>query len=196
MTTLEITVLVILGATLVGLLLLLFLPSDRKAPSPEDALDIRAEGSIVTVRKVGHVTSVTIRGGIHDHWEGDEGVSLPYLQPEVTRREVPELYAEYMSPSTSAVRRYEIIEEVYAMGFTLPYIRGLSEQYKKEVREAIASGDPDSRAVLERTPVDLGAERAEGDGYTRLDINDALRHEPMEDMGPSESGEHQEIDNT
>ena len=112
-------------------------------------------GSVVTVRKVGEITSVLIRENIRDHWEGADSIPLPLPSTDVTRREEPALYAEYMSPDTPATRKYEIIDEVYALGYTLPYITGLEEQRQKELREAAEGGDPDARVVHARTPINL-----------------------------------------
>ena len=77
----------------------------------------------------------TIRQQVSDHWEGADGIALPLLGPEAAKRYEPALWAEYMDPGTSAIRKYEIVDEVYSLGFTLPYIKGLNEQYKREIRE-------------------------------------------------------------
>ena len=90
-----------------------------------------------------------------------------------------------MDPRTSAVRKYEIIDEVYALGFTLPYIKGLNEQYKRELKEALASGDPDGRTVSERTPANLSRKEKDGAGEAeprKMQINEALFHAPVPDM--------------
>lgn len=196
MTATAICLLVILGSSVLGLAILLFLPQKEKGQdgdAPSNELSIDSGASIVTVRKIGPITSVTIRQGVSDHWEGSEGIALPLLGTEATRRHEPALWAEYMDPSTSATRKYEIIDEVYALGFTLPYIKGLNEQYKREMKEALASGDPDSRAVHERTPVNLTPARQDGsasEDYKKIHINDDLRHAPLPDMGedvPDES---------
>ena len=155
------TPVIILGAILASvafaLTVLLLAPSkENQLPGSEDGdISVNTAGSVVTVRKVGHVTSVYIRGGVHDHWEGSEGIVLPMIPTEVTKANEPELYAEYLSPETSAVRKYEIIEELYSKGYTLPYIKGLHEQYKNELRESLSSGEPDAVAANERTPVNL-----------------------------------------
>ena len=177
---------------------LLFLPGqDRNSPVTvaERVSLAPSPGSIVTVRKVGRITSVVIREDIHDHWEGDS-IPLPLLPTEVTRREQPELYAEYMDPGTSASRKYEIIDEVYALGYTLPYIRGLNELYKKELKDAMEAGDPDARTALERTPVNLtAASGKDGDGIRRMDIDNGLRHAPLPDMGEGSEGREESQDN-
>ena len=180
----EIILLVILAAVGAAIIFLLLLPTAEKdiAKGIESISVSSDQGSVVTVRKVGRVTSVTIRGGVQDHWDGEGGVPVPLLPTEATKTHEPELYAEYMDPSTSAIRKYEIIDEVYALGFTLPYIRGLNEAYKKEMKEILASGDPDGRAIHERTPVNLTA-AASGPRYEGLDIDDGLRHVSPPDMG-------------
>ena len=148
------TVLVLLGILALLAVLLLILPS--RAEAKEEAVPASGgPGSIVTVRKVGGVTSVVIRDGASDHWEGDGGVSLPLLPPEVTARLQPELYAEYTSPDTSAIRKYEIIDELYSMGFTLPYIKDLNDLYKREVQSALSPGGPAAGTPRKRAPVDL-----------------------------------------
>ena len=114
----------------------------------------------------------------------------------MTRREQPELYAEYMDPGTSASRKYEIIDEVYALGYTLPYIRGLNDLYKKELKDAMESGDPDARTALERTPVNLtAASGKDEDGIRRMDIDNGLRHAPLPDMGEGSEGREESQDN-
>ena len=184
-----ICLLVILGSCALGLAILLFLSltdKSRGASSPSNEIAIDSGESIVTVRKIGPITSVTIRQGISDHWEGSEGVALPLLGPEATRIHEPALWAEYMDPSTSAIRKYEIIDEVYALGFTLPYEKGLLERYKRELKEAVSSGDPDGRAIHERTPVNLTPAHQDGsepEEYKKVQINQELLHEPTPDMG-------------
>ena len=189
MTAPAICLLVILASCVLGLAILLFLPLIEKrqdAGERSNEIAIDSGESIVTVRKIGTVTSVTIRPGIRDHWEGSEGVAVPLLGPEATRLHEPALWAEYMDPSTSAIRKYEIIDEVYALGFTLPYEKGLLERYKRELKEAVSSGDPDGRAIHERTPVNLTPAHQDGPGpeeYKKVQINQELLHEPTPDMG-------------
>ena len=136
-------------------LYLVFSPSREGGAAgapPQDGISVNtAEGSIVTVRKVGRITSVTIRSTVHDHWEGSGDISVPPLSIEVTKIERPELYEEYINPKTSAMRKYEIADDLYAEGFTLPYISGLNEQYKKEVSEALISPG-DGKVIAESTP--------------------------------------------
>ena len=136
-------------------LYLVFSPSREVGAAgapPQDGISVNtAEGSIVTVRKVGRITSVTIRSTVHDHWEGSGDISVPPLPIEVTKIERPELYEEYINPKTSAMRKYEIADDLYAEGFTLPYISGLNEQYKKEVSEALISPG-DGKVIAESTP--------------------------------------------
>lgn len=118
-------------------------------------------GSMVTVRRVGGVTSVVIREGVRDHWEGDGGVPAALLPPEVTRAAHPALYAEYLSPDTPPSRRYAIIDELYSMGFTLPYCKDLHALWKAE--EARSKAAP-------KGPVDLT-------------IDQGLRDVPQPDLG-------------
>ena len=148
-TTLAWTVAVLLAVAAVFTLLLLIPPkgASSRPGGEEGGISVSAGDSVVTVRKVGQVTSVLIREGVRDHWEGSDGIVLPPLPVEVTRREEPALYAEYLSPDTSAVRRYEIADDLYARGYTLPWIRGLDEQYRRERREALEGGDPDARTI-------------------------------------------------
>ena len=197
MTTTAICLAAALGAVaLIIVAVLVFSPS--KEPSKpqgkgDEGVSVSAgEGSIVTVRKVGRMTSVTIRSSVHDHWEGSDSIQVPMIPVEVTRLEKPDLYAEYMSPETSAIRRYEIADELYAEGFTLPYIRGLNEQYKKEIAEALADRSGDGPTIAERTPVDLTGKGMGQPEYQELDINDGLRHVQLEDMGGG--AEQQEIE--
>ncbi|MBP3257633.1 MAG: hypothetical protein J6M23_06550 [Bacteroidales bacterium] len=189
MTAPAICLLVILSAALAGLFLLLFIPQKdgetTSAPSGREDISVGGGGSIVTVRKIGPITSVTIRQRVNDHWDGQDGVAVPLLGPEAAKRYEPALWNEYMNPRTSAVRKYEIIDEVYALGFTLPYIKGLNEQYKREMREALASGDPDGRTVSERTPVNLTRNEKDDTGEDepkKMQINEALYHAPVPDM--------------
>ena len=167
---------------------LIFSPSRDKdsAVKPDGGISVNAsEGSIVTVRKVGRVTSVTIRTQAHDHWEGSDGVQVPQIPTEMTRLYRPELYDEYMSPETSAIRKYEIADELYAEGFTLPYIRGLHEQYKREVAEALKEGG-DARTIAEHTPANITPKGKDDKQYKELDIN---RNQEIGDMdaAPEES---------
>ena len=189
MTAPAICLLVILSVALAGLFLLLFIPQKdgetTSAPSGREDISVGGGGSIVTVRKIGPITSVTIRQRVNDHWDGQDGVAVPLLGPEAAKRYEPALWNEYMNPRTSAVRKYEIIDEVYALGFTLPYIKGLNEQYKRELKEALASGDPDGRTVSERTPVNLTRNEKDGvaeDEPKKMQINEALYHAPVPDM--------------
>ena len=145
------------------LILLMVLPSGGKpSEGGTEGISVDAGREIVTIRKIGAVTSMTIRREVHDHWDGPDGVDIPELPIEVTRREEPALYAEYLSADTPASRKYEIADELYSRGYTLPYIRGLNEQYKREVKEAITGGDPDGRTIHERTPVNLTPSPSEG----------------------------------
>lgn len=188
MNTFIICLLIFLAFVAVIFMILLLLPLKEKGGNrtAENALSIQDGGSIVTVHKIGPVTSVTIRQTVNDHWEGKDGVALPMLAPEVTRHYEPDLWNEYMDPKTSAIRKYELIDEAYSMGFTLPLIKGLDEQYKKEIKKALSSSDPDARTIHERTPVDLSREHRGGPDSEReekkVQINDELRHAPLPDM--------------
>lgn len=143
----SLVILLLLCAAALGIIFLLLVnlggDGAQQCGEPAGVVSVNAPGSIVTVHRAGGVTSVEIRSHVSDHWEGG-GVAIALPPVEVTRIHEPELYAEYISPLTSAIRKYEIIEELYAKGFTLPYLKGLNEQYKKEMKE-----NP------ERTPADL-----------------------------------------
>ena len=168
---------------------LIFSPSKEKEPAvkTDEGISVNAsEGSIVTVRKVGRVTSVTIRTQAHDHWEGADGIQVGQIPTEVTRLYRPELYEEYMSAQTSAIRKYEIADELYAEGFTLPYIRGLHEQYKREVAEALKEGG-DARTIAERTPVNLTQKGKDADSVKELDINHDQSVEDLDGAPDAES---------
>lgn len=188
MTTPAIILVATLAAVAVVFTVLLLIPQGggEKTSLPSDGdISIGTPGGVVTVRKVGRVTSVVIHEGIHDHWEGADGIPVPLLPTEATKVHEPALYAEYMSSETSAIRKYEIIDEVYSKGFTLPYIGGLNEQYKREMREAL-SGTPAEGTATVRKPVDLTPGRnhpaGDGDDIEKLDINDGLRHAPLPEM--------------
>ena len=116
MTQIAIWLAAVLGIVAVVILAtLIFSPSKEKEPAAktDEGISVNAsEGSIVTVRKVGRVTSVTIRTQAHDHWEGSDGVQVPQIPTEMTRLYRPDLYDEYMSPETSAIRKYEIADEL------------------------------------------------------------------------------------
>lgn len=150
---------------------------DSHKSQPVASADVNintAEGSIVTVRKVGSTTSVIIRTDIHDHWEGSDGIEISPAPIELTRREEPELYEEYMSPKTPASRKYEIADYIYSIGLTLPFIHGLHEQWQKEQQ---------MNPATERTPVNpKGGTAKDGIVYRKLDINHNLRNEPMSDI--------------
>lgn len=185
MTTVIILLICLLAATVGAIVYIASIPlAEGSSAPPAESISVETKGSIVTVRRVGSVTSVSITGGPLDHWEGG-AVTLEPLGPEATRLYEPELYSEYMSPSTNAIRKYEIIEDVYAKGFTLPYIKGLHEKYLQEKSEAMK--DPNGRAATEPTPVNL----SKGKGKeTKLDINRELgktRFESIEEPSPSEN---------
>lgn len=193
MTTPAIILVATLAAVAVAFTVLLFIPQGdggKTSPPSDGDISIGTPGGVVTVRKVGRVTSVVIHEGIHDHWEGADGVPVPLLPTEATKVHEPALYAEYMSPETSATRKYEIIDEVYSKGFTLPYIGGLNEQYKREMREALSGAASDGMAEG-RKPVDLTPERkapaGNGDDYGKLNINDGLRHALLPEMDGEEA---------
>lgn len=138
-----------LAAVVFTVLLLLPSGKDRKPkPEPEPV----TEGDIVTVHRIGPVTSVVIRSSPRDHLEGTRNPSPPPVPPEVTREQFPELYSEYMDPATSAIRRYDIIAELYSMGFTLPYISSLHEQWKRETAPREESPAAPAEKTTENTP--------------------------------------------
>ena len=167
-----------------ALLYVLCIPSDNgsvKAPGTDVSISA-ARGSVVTVRKVGRTTRVDIHPDIHDHWEGSSGVDIAPTPIEVTRREEPELYAEYMDPHTTASRRYAIADYIYSLGLTLPYIHGMNEQWRREQEQEQAEA---VNPITERTPVNpQGGELRGGLVMRRLDIDQGLREEPMYDMSP------------
>lgn len=197
MNTLTLVLLSALSVVAIVITVLLLCSPSKDSPKVpgkgEEGISVSAaEGSIVTVRKVGRMTSVTIRSTVHDHWEGADNIQVPMIPIEVTRLEKPDLYAEYISPETSAIRKYEIADDLYAEGFTLPYIRGLNEQYKKELAEALSDRSGDGHTIMERTPVDLTGRGKEQPAYEELAIDDGLRHTPLEDMG--EAADEPEIE--
>ena len=174
------------------LALAMFSGGDSQKTQPHASADVSinaAEGSIVTVRKVGSTTSVIIRSDIHDHWEGADGIDISPTPVELTRREEPELYEEYMSSKTPASRKYEIADYIYSIGLTLPFIHGLHEQWQQEQQ---------MNPATERTPVNpKGGTAKDGIVYRKLDINHNLRSEPMTDIGsgpeaPEEQPENKE----
>lgn len=124
--------------TIIVVLASLLLGNQKREPegTAGGAVEVSAErGSVITVRKVGGTTKVEIRptfSGVGEEEHYEDGTSLPVPSVEVTKMTEPELYREYMSPGVSAVRKYEIIDYVYALGLTLPLIPGLHEQYLKE----------------------------------------------------------------
>ncbi len=132
-----------------GSLMLMTADSSSKS-NKESEVSISGENGIVTIRKVGRSTSVVIHSDTGDYWEGSDGISIPMTPIEATRRHEPELYAEYMSEKTSAIRKYEIAEELYSIGYTLPYQRGLHEQWVKEMR--LMEKEP---APEDSVPIDL-----------------------------------------
>lgn len=169
----------ILAAFCIAVAGLLLFPPPRRSTSAGDGLSVVSGESVVTVRRIGVHTSVTIRG-VADHWDESRGVALPPTPIEVTRAEEPELYAEYMSPDTSATRKYEIADHLYSMGYSLPLIPGLIEQWKREQEELRVLRERDAeatRAALEPTPP----------AYRNLDIDESLRHEPLDDLAPPEA---------
>ncbi len=133
--------------------------------------------SVVTVRKVGQTTHVDIKTNVHNHWEGDDGVATRPTPVEVTRREQPELYEEYMSSEATATRKYDIIDELYSMGYTLPLIPDLHEQWLSEQRMV--------RVQREDPP-------EEDPAPNRLRVNHDLSAEPLPSMG-DEGGEDEEF---
>lgn len=184
MNTVMILLVCLLAAVIGAIVYIGTIPLAEGSAPPAESISVETKGSIVTVRRAGRVTSVSITGGPLDHWEGG-AIALEPLGPEATRLYEPDLYSEYMSPSTSAIRKYEIIEDVYAKGFTLPYIKGLHEKYLQEKAEALK--DPNGRAATESTPVNL----SKGKGKEqKLDINRELgktRFESVEEPSPSEN---------
>ncbi len=108
-------------------------------------LAISPEGDLVTIRKLPSGTSITISAGLADHWDGSDGVSVRECPTEVTSAAERDLYQEYLSPKTSAVRKYEIIEILYNQGYTLPYQSGLFEQWKAEMKSMSGTAPADQK---------------------------------------------------
>ena len=186
------TIIVLAIISLLVLLIVLFMPSGtpRHQSEPAPGVSIAAAaGSIVTVRKVGSSTRVDIRPDIHDHWEGDRDIDVAPTPIEITRSEEPELYAEYMSPSTSATRKYEIADYLYGIGLCLPFIPGLHQQWLRE-QEAAGAALPKKGHVnpaTEETPVNTAGGATEGGlVMRRLIVDESLRHEPLPAMEPEE----------
>ena len=175
---------------------LVLFPTKESSPSrdgKDDGISITAGGSVVTVRKVGRVTSVVIRNDIHDHWEGSDGIDIPQLPIEFTRLHEPALYAEYVSPETSAIRKYEIADDLYAQGYTLPYIRGLHEQYKREMKEAQEWGVTDAEASRGYSPANLSPRKVEVPPR-ELEPDNSLRSVDLPEMGYA-APENEDADN-
>lgn len=148
MTMTSIILAVLLASVAVALtVVFIFTREPSSTGETSERISIGSHGSIVTVRKAGNVTSVDFRGGGLDHWEGDDNIKIPPPPVEETRRRWPDLYAEYVSEDTPPLRRREIADDLYAMGFTLPYIPGLYEQ----CQNALRSENPGGR----RVPVNL-----------------------------------------
>lgn len=181
------------GAIVILLVMILAAPSDQDK-TKEPGVSINAtRGSVVTVRKVGRTTRVDIHPDIHDHWEGSPGVDIAPTPIELTMREEPELYAEYMNPRTSASRRYAIADYIYSLGLTLPYIHGMNEQWKREQEMNPAKGSQTMvNPITEPTPVNLhGGEMKHGIVMRKLDIHQEIREEPMYDMGQDPADEEE-----
>ena len=101
MTTTAICLAAALGAVALIIVAVLVFSPPKEPSKPQgkgdEGVSVSAgEGSIVTVRKVGRMTSVTIRSSVHDHWEGSDSIQVPMIPVEVTRLEKPDLYAEYL----------------------------------------------------------------------------------------------------
>ncbi len=160
--------------------------SSREEGSVESVISTPSS-SIVTVRKVGKTTRVDIRLDVHDHWEGEGGVAIKPTPVEITRLEQPELYEEYMSSEATATRKYEIADELYSMGYSLPYIRGLHEQWVRE-QKAVRDEQEDPPQ-----PVKLGEGRRDAKDIApnRLDINHDLEAEPVPAMGEEPEAEEE-----
>lgn len=171
-------------AIIVAILLVLALlsMSSHGRESQDSGVSINtAEGSIVTVRKIGRTTRVDIRNDIHDHWEGSGGIDLQPVSIETTRQLEPELFAEYMSPKTSATRKYEIVDYIYSIGLTLPHLRDLNIQFRKEQQEA------QKNPATQHTPIDPnGGPMINGIVYRQLEVNPKLREEPLVELNDSE----------
>jgi len=149
--------------------------------------------SIITVRKVGASTRVEIRrsswsgAGEEDHWE--DGIAMGPTPVEVTKVTEPELYREYMDPSTCATRKYEIISMIYGQGLTLPLLPGLHEQYLREQEKAAKARKKAHRTLrIDRSVADTPMESMSGEEKSpepeRLDP-DTVVGEPSETVSVS-----------
>jgi len=175
MTTISIWTVALVAVILIALAAILLLSSGGKERGGEGSVESvisTPSSSIVTVRKVGQTTRVDIRLDVHDHWEGEGGVAPKPTPVEITRLEQPSLYEEYMSSEATATRKYEIADELYSMGYTLPFIPGLHEQLLREQKAV--------RAEREDPPE---APRGDDVAPNRLDINHDLVAEPVPPMG-------------
>ena len=152
MTMTTIILAVLLASVAVALTMVFIFTKESSATGEtHERISIGSRGSIVTVRKAGSVTSVDFRGAALDHWEGDGDIPVPPPPVEETRRRWPDLYSEYISEDTPPLRRREIADDLYAMGFTLPYIPGLYERCRDGLRGENARG---RRAPVDLTPKD------------------------------------------
>lgn len=154
-------IIAVIAVFLVCTLLCIFLPvgrGRRVSPSGQDGIPAREE-DVVRVQKAAGTS-------LEEELSSGGGALLPPPAVEITRREEPELYAEYVDPATSAARRYEIADDLYAMGYTLPFIPGMAEAYLNERKAALLAGG-DARTILESTPA----------GGPRRDNPHPARHE-------------------
>ncbi len=144
---------------IVTVLVFLARPVDRKNEKKTgDSSD--SPGGIITIRHVGTRTKISV---IPDYLEG-QGEPAGFVPTEAARDSFPELYEEYMSPETSATRKYEIADYIYSIGLTLPLQRGMYEQFKREVEERIrAEAGQEEEKMPEAEPVEssAAAERAD-----------------------------------
>ncbi len=119
-------------AILVVAVCIIFLFSGRGGEKEDTEFSINARNSVVTVRKVGAQTKVIVEPIAEPV---DEGESVDLESVESTRKAYPVLYEEYMSDSTPARRKYEILEQLSQVGYVLPYIEGLHDKYRREIIE-------------------------------------------------------------
>ena len=181
-----IAIIAVLAAVIAVLAVLLLQPEKAAPPEPPREGDTHEEPSpegVVTVRHAGQSMTIVIRDGtrLRDGMEGGGGITLPQLPTEAAARIFPALYSEYMSPDTSASRKYEIIDLLYDLGFTLPYTKGLYEQYRRERDEAGKAGG-DAAVINESTPPAVPRDLRKARTIRTAVIDESLRHVDQPDM--------------
>lgn len=166
-------ILIICGIAVAAILIILVVlfvsrPKDTHTEQMEVETDSK---SVVTVRKVAGVTRVSVKLEPEPSYAPfyDEDSRYPTLPPEVTRKEFPALYEEYMDDSVPALRRRDILVELYNMGYALPTVKDLQKRIDEEEQLA----EEVRRKALE----------AEG-GLARIDIQAQLRAQSITEIPP------------